>query len=89
MLDAELKWLTQQLEVVCAAQVKGVADRQVTKNAVDAREDAEREVLMRIKESEKLRGSYNQTLLARNAEVAGLKVPLAGAQKRAAHAEYE
>lgn len=89
MLEAEVARLTQQPVEVGTDRKKGVIDRQAIKDAVAAKEVAEREVLVRTNEIKKLRGSHDQIFLARNAEVTDLKMQLAAAQKKAADAEYD
>lgn len=50
-----------------AVQEEGVIDRQVAKDAVNAKDVSEKEVLVRNHELEKMRNFQNLTFLARNA----------------------
>lgn len=88
-LEAEVEQLAQQLAEVCAVQENNLTHLQAAEGAVAAKKDGESEVIVQIQELEKLSGSYNQTLFARNAKVTDLKVQLAAAQNSVADAEYD
>lgn len=89
VLEDEVKRMTRGLAEVRAYQERGVAIMQATRDAMAAKDVALREILALIKKLEKLKTSYNQTLLTRNAESSDLKVQLASEQERADDAEYE
>lgn len=82
-------WMKLELAEAHKKQRKGGTVKQPTKDAVAANKDAQKEVLVRMKKSKKLRCSHGQTLLARNAVVERLKVQLVRPQKRVDGSEYK
>lgn len=68
---------------------KGAIDKQITEDAVAAKELAEKQVLALTDDLSRVRTTYAHESDVRNAEVNDLKVQLISAQKRADEAECE
>lgn len=74
--EADVKYLTHELANVCTAQKKDVVEKQYTKDAVAAMEDAEKQIIILTEKPERVKTHYAQKLLVRRSEVDNLNLQL-------------